>query len=645
MIARRALSEVIGSLIILTVVSIAMLTYSSLYMKTAKGLEEATSSAVNAVDDKFMAPILMPDLYNGDLVLNIIPVKPIKIKYIITISNNSINIVNVSRIIGTISSFTLAKNYTCEPLFISLVTDSGVLIRYSPLHDPRVELNNLSSKEIEALEHGYVDCNVLGILKSAGSNISLNRLNDSKTMIYDGQGKYVSLAADPPILSILEDPNDAYTVNYFNITINGSLSSGQASLTFKALDANGFLLSEKEIAVQGPGAKASYLFTLYTSLGDAVPVYAKVSCTSSSCVAGLFFESNRTYIITGQASLTETIRYDLAVNRCPYSKLSFTLPMVLAPRSNFTSTVSGTCSLQWGIHVSMKGQAGGSFETWGPLIFAASTAPNLDIRISINLWVREAVKVVTLRPAVLQLPLHGPIAYSLIPVNITAKDSLTEAVLKFISDNNDNVDLLVVAEGLSSRRPITASQQVIPLLNANYTLEAWLGAYVPFITKLVVSYHTSQKLDNVVNYEWNLTVKESPLPDPSLPPLLVKVESLENNTKYLISISRAFLTIAQGGSTYKGLAPLLGGAPAAISPASDSYTFFIFKGEGSIASSLEMQASIFYDPKADATLEVDPSTGNFVTPSQQSVYLIVPVMQNADFKSQNSPPVAWIIVY
>ncbi len=217
--------------------------------------------------------------------------------------------------------------------------------------------------------------------------------------------------------------------------------------------------------------------------------------------------------------------------------------------------------------------------------------------------------------------------------------------MTFIKSDVDQIDLFVSAEGLTARRPVTTSQQIIPLSNANYTLEAWLKAYTHFTAKLMVSYYTSQQTATLTSYEWNVTVKEAPLPDPRSLPIIIKVESLENNTKYLILLPRAVFTITQGGSTYKGLAPLMGDAPASISPAGNLFTFYILKANGSIASSLEVQASIFYNPTVDIVLEVDPLTGGFTTPGQQAVYLIIPVIRDDSYNNQNKPPAAWMIVY
>ncbi len=644
MVGRRGLSEVVGSLIVLVMISVAALTYASLYREASKGIEKAATAAVEAVDDRFSAPIMMPDVFNGDLVLLVIPVKPVKVEYVVLASNESIDVINVSKIIDTATTLALRRNYTCEPVFISLITDAGVILRYSPLRDPRVDWNSLSPEEAMVLEPGYVDCRILDILKSMGP-ATANQTAINGTVIYNGHEKYVALTADPPTYAVSVDPNDVYTVDYFNIIVNGVLSAGWASLAFQVLDSSGLLLGKARVDVSGPGSQASYLFSLPTSLGVVVPVYAKASCSLSSCVTGLFFESNGSVIVAGEATVVESVKYYLPVSQCPYSRLSFTLPMVLAPKANFTASTSGTCSIQWVIHVSLSGQASGSFETWGPLILAASTTANTNISLSINLWVRETVGVATLQSARLQLPVHGPMAYSLVPLNVAARDALTESILNFIEDGVDDVKLSIVADGLSALRPVTSSQQIIPLSSANYTIEAWLRAHTPFTAKLEVSYTSNQLASTVTYYKWNLTVKEAPLPDPRSLPILVKVESLEDSTRYLVLLPRATLTIEQGGSAYKGLAPLLGGAPATLSPVNSQLTFFILKASGSIASSLEVQASIFYDPAVDRVLEVDPLTGRFIAPSQQAVYLIVPVNQGADSKNQNTPLAAWIIVY
>ncbi|GAB6147680.1 hypothetical protein [Stetteria hydrogenophila] len=648
----RGLSEVLGSLILLAAITAAALAYAGLYTKAVKSLKEEASTAAGRVEDVIAAPLMMPDLSGGDLVLRVVPVKPVNVESVVLVVNGSVRVINVSKPIDSALTLTLVKGYRCEPVYIALVTGSGAVITYSPLQDPRAKAGNLNPDDLKYLEHGYVDCNVVDILKRGASSQSSTQAAQgatSRMTLYNGGVKYTVVPGDAPAYEVIREPNDVYTVAYYKVRITGSfyLAPGLADVSVEVYNADDQLLGRAVFT--SPGER--YLFTFHTDLGDDIPVYAKITCVSGACLAGLFFESNGSYIVSGLATPTLKLDYSDPRKYCPYTNLSFTLPLVLAPESSFTVNASGACiydKLSRTTEFKVSATAWGEFATWGPLILIASTADAKNVVFETNIWLREAVKVNVSKPARASLPVSGAIEYSLLPVRLKADDPLTRAVLAYMRGNADMVELVITAGNETLRRSISGDPRIFPVQGANYSVEARLGAWIPFTTRLNISY-TSTSHDGPYREEtrhiWNVTTVKAFQLDPRSMPVLVKITDLEDGSNYIVALARSTLTVSQLGETYRGLAPIVGGIKAAINPVEPNGVLYIIKASGSLETAISIPVpSLVSDSQAYAVLDVDPSTGAFTPPTETGIYLIIEYVGDPSH-SQDSPPATWIMIY
>ncbi|MCE4624234.1 MAG: hypothetical protein F7B11_05765 [Caldisphaeraceae archaeon] len=167
----KSLSELLGSVIILTI-TIASL--ATVYTFTQNNLGYASnyySYIIKRVEEKYNRPEISLYINNTKLYMMLLSKNPINVSYLVINVEGKTIIKKIGKIIQGKGTLEVLKNYHCENLTLFIVTNDGTIYQYLPYLDPNINegtalygKNYFSCKFLEQ-NHHYI---------GLGNNLTFN---------------------------------------------------------------------------------------------------------------------------------------------------------------------------------------------------------------------------------------------------------------------------------------------------------------------------------------------------------------------------------------------------------------------------------------------------------------------------------------
>jgi hypothetical protein len=621
------------------VVTLAVFTALNLYQKAGERLESAGDKLSGRLEDEMYQPLLSFSLENGDLYLLIYPLKSLYVNKILYLTNNSINIIDVNKAINNFTKIMIKRNYNCTPMKIIVVTGNGAFIHYSPFKDPAISniLESDPSLLDGILKDTYFNACAITSLASASS---ASAMSSQQVVIEEGStGTAVSalVVGDPPRAMLVKgNPKDYIEIA---LSIRGDLWKSSADLEFSLLDPSGAVVYSVRLSASASLSQPYFdvseatLGSIVGDQGQQVDLVARLVCSPAACVAGVVFNSTtHSTIHLGSTSVYVTSSYSSALSQCPYSRSELVSPVVLGDVSDYDGFVSVSCRESYGIHVSMEGVVAGSFVTDGPLalLYSTSIVRNLDAKVVIDL--KETVEVAYDSAPRARVPVDGPVEYwrssrQYAPSGGYYSITLYDTLALFLSNPQRAPLLIAETSGGTVVRAITAEPRVLPLPEANYSVELPLEPRLPELTVPTVTNYTVSQWDSTKKYDWNVESTAGVLNPLSVAPEVVHVRALGTGKSVVVVLpATAPVVLGQLGRVYGALASTIGGLEVTIlSPSAASHVFYVAELAGGLDG-----VEYTYNESSWSTLTLD--NGSFTPPSRPGVFIIlaVPTIPEAD---------------
>lgn len=136
MTRRRSLSEVIGALVVLTVVIVATISMLRLTQQVVSYAQRASSQEFVRSAQEATPPTMSVLVSNSTLYMLISYPGTINISYALLNVDGKLIINRVDRLVAGEAVIPLLNNYSCQNVSITLVSSAGAVFRYVPSEDP-----------------------------------------------------------------------------------------------------------------------------------------------------------------------------------------------------------------------------------------------------------------------------------------------------------------------------------------------------------------------------------------------------------------------------------------------------------------------------------------------------------------------------
>ncbi len=524
---RRGLSEIIGALILIFVMSSMAIGFLKIANRNENNISYMERQLTNKLKEEINSPFLSINLINGTLYMNIYPSRPFKLnKIIIQFYNGSFRSLNEELIISKPTLIPLIKRYSCEKVKVFLIADSGVIYSYSPIKDPRfLSLNSTAKKTV--MKTQWISCRLINLLSNPENTSEKASNLENK----DPLTSSIMLVADPPEY-LLRDNTTLGKVK-INLYFDGTVAT---TYVFMGLTFNGTNYK------LGCGSKVTLNY-----ITDGIKLQVGDVCTSSYMAFYVNFLSsiprtNTFHIYAGNISTSAKMSYN-GYYWVPLGRNSMITPLALSDIANFTSLVRGYEKEYYSssiYRISLKGISKGNFMTTGPLMIFYSSIPyRIRVTMTTNITLYY-VTTIEVNNESYRLPINGPIYYKLKPVKFLARNGLTSLAQKFLT-SNDNDPLLNVSFGISNvYRTIDIEKSFMPISNASYSIVIPPFKSLPYLTALDLRFNsyedsTSSYFNYLVN--WQLVTENIPTGMGIPYPYLIYINNTEGK-RYLVIASR-----------------------------------------------------------------------------------------------------------
>ncbi|AFZ70118.1 hypothetical protein Calag_0341 [Caldisphaera lagunensis DSM 15908] len=362
---KRSLSEIIGSIIVISIVIASIAIIYNFYYKSIND----SSKLLNMYQKKIIEtydPPLISMIYNSSGLYSLIEVNyPINISYLIIKYGNRSIIDNINKFVTSHYEVQLIKNYNCsQNVSLLLVTSDGAIIPYNPYYDPNINKNLLNPS------FGYFSC--MFLYKNNSSNSFSNHQEDTKLLYNE---TYFN-AINPP------------DINYYTIKTNKEINinvSGNLNNNLNLI----FYINGETIELNNNGI--SLLSTIYVN-DSKIYLYGGGYYNSPYTLVYLYFYSNNTSFYILSSNIKGTITFTASVMAMPIILHNAPILTFIGDEDNYFGTLNYTNTLINGANNIAtyvgNGKINGSAIISGPLIFYFSNigiTQNFNINLSLIL--------------------------------------------------------------------------------------------------------------------------------------------------------------------------------------------------------------------------------------------------------------------
>lgn len=137
--SRRSLSEVIGALVVLTVVIIATLSMIRLSQEVVSYAQRVSSRDFVKSSQEATPPTMSVIVRNSTLYMMVSYPVPINISYAVLNVSGKLIVERLNELVSGEALIPLLSNYSCQNVSIELVSSSGAAFRYVPFEDPLLQ--------------------------------------------------------------------------------------------------------------------------------------------------------------------------------------------------------------------------------------------------------------------------------------------------------------------------------------------------------------------------------------------------------------------------------------------------------------------------------------------------------------------------
>lgn len=405
---RRNLSEMVGSIIVLTIVLVSLTSFYNFYLKDINESYKIMSIYQKRIFETYDPP-LMSMIYNSSgLYLLIESYYPINLSYMLIVLGNQ-EIIKPINLYTKFSVIPLIKDYNCtQNVSVFLVTDHGTIITYDPYYDP--SLNKILTNP--SLD--YFSCRFLA------SNVSLEKNYDKDSSTLFNNSYFVSFTS----------PNvNYYYVNItkqFNINVSGNINNN-LNITFN--------INRTKFYINNNGM--IYLGSYYIN-NTKLELFAGVYYSNQNCVIYVYIYSNNTAFYLIKGNIRGNIVFTASVFLMPITSNNAPILSLYGNINNYTGTLNYTNTLINGNNNQATyvgaGELNGYTITSGPLVFYYSNiglSQSFNINISLEL---EKLYKYNYTKSYFLLPHYNYIEYKLLLSN--QSPSITYNLYKAISIMN-----------------------------------------------------------------------------------------------------------------------------------------------------------------------------------------------------------------
>ncbi|PMP91671.1 MAG: hypothetical protein C0171_02230 [Caldisphaera sp.] len=400
---KRNLSEMVGSIIVITIVLVSATTLYSFYLNEIKESSQIIGTYQKRVFETYNPP-LMSMIYNSSgLYLLVTSDYSLSLSYIVVILGNQ-------GIIRTINSsiryivIPLVKDYNCtQNVTVSLITSYGAILTYNPYYDPNLNKTSINPSL------NYFSCKFLI------NNTSLKKTYSQKYDILYNDSYFISF--NPPKTKYYY----INTTDQLNISVNGNINSNLNII---------FNINGNQIDINNNG-----VVFLYYINDTKIDMYAGAYYSSQDCVIYLYFYSNDTafYLINGLVK--GYITFTASVFLMPIIANNAPILSLYGNINNYSGTLNYTNTLINGNNNQAtyvgSGKISGYSITSGPLVFYYSnigSSQSFNINISLKL---EKIYKYNYEKSYFLLPYNNYIEYKLLFAN--ESPSIAYSLYKAIS--------------------------------------------------------------------------------------------------------------------------------------------------------------------------------------------------------------------
>jgi hypothetical protein len=638
---RRGLGELLAAIIVALAVTSLAVVFAETANRTAGVVRVAGKTVEEGLVDASYPPSMSVGLNGTSLYLVVYPQKPLKVKYIVYVKDGKVLIENESITILNTTQIVVDPSYDCRPASIMLVTDSGIVIPYSPSRDPNV-LRAAYAGRWDLLKKTSIDCSLLkAVLEETASEKSAGEGGSSGDYILSDT-VYKVLDASPAVPSY--EAGNPYAVTILKVHVNGSISENSVNLDYNVSIANGSQVGVTRIqllassSLYQPATTASYIGTITGDQGQPIGLYAVASCTQEICVAGILYASSEPTIYYGEGYINMTAFKHSSSGSCNIGRNSYIAPALLGQVSNYKASLNATCTQNaLGVDVSFSGEiVDGYYATTGPLVLVTATyGGSLDL----DAWVWLAgTRVLKGNASEARLPFNGPIEYWLVKLDFEAGDPLAQVVGALYNYTPPNPILKVETGNATLYREVTTLKSVMPLSNVAYYLITPPYQAIPFSTSLSIRYTSHVRQDTsyvkIIDYKWNLSGAYTPSAFMAPIPYIVVVKCLDSGEEYVIAAPPGpTIEVSQASSSYRGLAILLGGLQATLTVENSNASLaYVIAVSGDIDTGLTIAYSIYNAASPEAIVL---SNGRAEITLERGLYIITAAPSNPSLDPSN----------
>ena len=254
----KGLSELLGSVIILTITIASLATIYTFTQKNLGYTSNYYSYAIKRIEEKYNRPEISLYVNNTKLYMMLLNKNPINISYLVINAEGKTIIKKVGKIIQGEGSLEVLKDYHCENLTLFIVTNDGAIYQYLPYLDPNI------NKGTTLYGKDYFSCKFL--------ERSHHYIGSDNNLIFNG---YFFLSGNATHAFYKETKKKLE----INLYINGSVDNG--------FDVS-FNIYNKTITIASNGLKKIYEFYLN---GTQIVLYGIATYMKPYFLLGIYLYS------------------------------------------------------------------------------------------------------------------------------------------------------------------------------------------------------------------------------------------------------------------------------------------------------------------------------------------------------------------